>query len=414
MRSSPSAIPITTSSPRSWAGPRARRARGTAGSSIRSTARRTSRTACRCSAARWRSKWTDGSRSAPCTTRRATSCSRPSAASGAYLNGTRLHVSQTETLIDALLVTGFPYAVQEKMTELVGLFAAFLGEARAVRRLGIGRARHLLRRRRADGRVLGTGPQRLGHRRRRAARRGSRRARDRARRGPLRATLGPHSSPPTGPSTTRWCASSRGSTTKPALARTEHVAVRLSDVGRMPVRRSQPVHKRGRSPDRCRRSDGPNAAIPDVFRSHSVGIARALLSARTARWHGRASLRRTSYVASHLDRNGAAGVAGGRGAGAGTGPGIQRLVRLLLAARRGQPRERRRAQRRSLHRHGVSVRAAAVRGRRLRRVLVRRRVPDRHRQVHRSGRGRRLLPADRAQRSTSSSPVPTTPRSSRT
>jgi myo-inositol-1(or 4)-monophosphatase len=55
---------------------------------------------------------------------------------GAFLNGTRIHVSQTPRLIDALLVTGFPYAVQEKMTELVGLFAAFLGEARAVRRLG--------------------------------------------------------------------------------------------------------------------------------------------------------------------------------------------------------------------------------------------------------------------------------------
>jgi myo-inositol-1(or 4)-monophosphatase len=55
---------------------------------------------------------------------------------GAYLNGTRMHVSTTATLIDSLLVTGFPYAVQEKMTELVGLFALFLGEARAVRRLG--------------------------------------------------------------------------------------------------------------------------------------------------------------------------------------------------------------------------------------------------------------------------------------
>ena len=55
---------------------------------------------------------------------------------GAYLNGTRLRVSTTTTLIDSLLVTGFPYAVQEKMTELVGLFASFLGEARAVRRLG--------------------------------------------------------------------------------------------------------------------------------------------------------------------------------------------------------------------------------------------------------------------------------------
>jgi myo-inositol-1(or 4)-monophosphatase len=55
---------------------------------------------------------------------------------GAYLNGTRLEVSQTDVLIDSLLVTGFPYAVEEKLQELVGLFAAFLGEARAVRRLG--------------------------------------------------------------------------------------------------------------------------------------------------------------------------------------------------------------------------------------------------------------------------------------
>ena len=55
---------------------------------------------------------------------------------GAFLNGVRFHVSQTQTLIDALLVTGFPYAVQAQMAELIGLFAAFLGEARAVRRLG--------------------------------------------------------------------------------------------------------------------------------------------------------------------------------------------------------------------------------------------------------------------------------------
>ena len=36
----------------------------------------------------------------------------------------------------ALLVTGFPYTVQEKLRELVGLFAAFLDASRAVRRLG--------------------------------------------------------------------------------------------------------------------------------------------------------------------------------------------------------------------------------------------------------------------------------------
>ena len=55
---------------------------------------------------------------------------------GAFLNGTRLHVSRASRLIDALLVTGFPYTVQERMPELLGLFGAFLSEARAVRRLG--------------------------------------------------------------------------------------------------------------------------------------------------------------------------------------------------------------------------------------------------------------------------------------
>jgi len=55
---------------------------------------------------------------------------------GAYLNGRRLRVSSTERLIDALLVTGFPYQVHETADALVGLFAAFLSRAQAVRRLG--------------------------------------------------------------------------------------------------------------------------------------------------------------------------------------------------------------------------------------------------------------------------------------
>jgi myo-inositol-1(or 4)-monophosphatase len=56
---------------------------------------------------------------------------------GAYLNGRALRVSQTETLIDALLVTGFPYTVHEESGgDLVALFGYFLGRARAVRRLG--------------------------------------------------------------------------------------------------------------------------------------------------------------------------------------------------------------------------------------------------------------------------------------
>jgi myo-inositol-1(or 4)-monophosphatase len=55
---------------------------------------------------------------------------------GAFLNGTPLRVSATQTLIDALLVTGFPYDVHKQTGDLVGMFGAFLGRARAVRRLG--------------------------------------------------------------------------------------------------------------------------------------------------------------------------------------------------------------------------------------------------------------------------------------
>jgi myo-inositol-1(or 4)-monophosphatase len=55
---------------------------------------------------------------------------------GAYLNGAPLRVSGTATLLDALLVTGFPYDVHRQTGDLVELFGAFLGSARAVRRLG--------------------------------------------------------------------------------------------------------------------------------------------------------------------------------------------------------------------------------------------------------------------------------------
>jgi myo-inositol-1(or 4)-monophosphatase len=56
--------------------------------------------------------------------------------SGAWLNGAPLRVSATDALIDGLLCTGFPYTVQQKPDELVGLFGHFLGRSRAVRRLG--------------------------------------------------------------------------------------------------------------------------------------------------------------------------------------------------------------------------------------------------------------------------------------
>lgn len=55
---------------------------------------------------------------------------------GAFLNGAPLRVSQASLLVDSLLVTGFPYDVQTRTDDIVGLFARFLARARAVRRLG--------------------------------------------------------------------------------------------------------------------------------------------------------------------------------------------------------------------------------------------------------------------------------------
>jgi myo-inositol-1(or 4)-monophosphatase len=55
---------------------------------------------------------------------------------GAFLNGRPIHVSSAGTLLDAMLVTGFPYDVHQRVEEIVGLFGAFVGQARAVRRLG--------------------------------------------------------------------------------------------------------------------------------------------------------------------------------------------------------------------------------------------------------------------------------------
>jgi myo-inositol-1(or 4)-monophosphatase len=55
---------------------------------------------------------------------------------GARVNGDPLQVSGTTTLIDALLVTGFPYDVHRRAGDLVDLFGEFLARARAVRRLG--------------------------------------------------------------------------------------------------------------------------------------------------------------------------------------------------------------------------------------------------------------------------------------
>jgi myo-inositol-1(or 4)-monophosphatase len=55
---------------------------------------------------------------------------------GARLNGRRIQVSQRASLIDGLLCTGFPYSIRDRPQRQVEVFAAFLGRARAVRRLG--------------------------------------------------------------------------------------------------------------------------------------------------------------------------------------------------------------------------------------------------------------------------------------
>ena len=55
---------------------------------------------------------------------------------GAYLNGAPLRVSNASALIEALLVTGFPYDIHEAADEVLGLFGEFVRRARAVRRLG--------------------------------------------------------------------------------------------------------------------------------------------------------------------------------------------------------------------------------------------------------------------------------------
>lgn len=56
--------------------------------------------------------------------------------SGAFLNGERLRVSQADTLIRSLLVTGFPYDIARNPDHAVEHFTNFLMRARGIRRLG--------------------------------------------------------------------------------------------------------------------------------------------------------------------------------------------------------------------------------------------------------------------------------------
>ena len=89
---------------------------------------------------------------------------------GAFLNGAADSRVATSTLVDAMLVTGFPYDVHARVEEIVGLFAAFVGRARAVRRLGSAAIDLCYV---AAGRMDGfweTRPETVGHRRRRVDR----------------------------------------------------------------------------------------------------------------------------------------------------------------------------------------------------------------------------------------------------
>jgi myo-inositol-1(or 4)-monophosphatase len=56
--------------------------------------------------------------------------------SGAFCNGTRLRVTATDSLINSLVVTGFPYNIAENPDHAADHFVNFLYEARGVRRLG--------------------------------------------------------------------------------------------------------------------------------------------------------------------------------------------------------------------------------------------------------------------------------------
>jgi myo-inositol-1(or 4)-monophosphatase len=55
---------------------------------------------------------------------------------GATCNGRRIQVSEVEQLEKALVVSGFPYDVRERMDEYLPAWSEFLKRAQAVRRLG--------------------------------------------------------------------------------------------------------------------------------------------------------------------------------------------------------------------------------------------------------------------------------------
>jgi myo-inositol-1(or 4)-monophosphatase len=55
---------------------------------------------------------------------------------GAYLNTSRLHVSKTQELVDAMLVTGFPPDKENPLGSNLENFSNLMGHAQSIRRLG--------------------------------------------------------------------------------------------------------------------------------------------------------------------------------------------------------------------------------------------------------------------------------------
>ena len=55
---------------------------------------------------------------------------------GAWLNGQPLATSKQATVLESMIVTGFPYHVQQEPDELLRVFGQVIRRARAVRRLG--------------------------------------------------------------------------------------------------------------------------------------------------------------------------------------------------------------------------------------------------------------------------------------
>ena len=55
---------------------------------------------------------------------------------GAWLNGVRISVTQTASLADSLLATGFPYRDFEQLEPYLKVFTNFMKSTRGIRRFG--------------------------------------------------------------------------------------------------------------------------------------------------------------------------------------------------------------------------------------------------------------------------------------